>query len=157
MKWILIAVLIMAIMLIARGISEQYKDKYDFYNNLKVFLNQFKLNLSFKQAKIETFLKSLTPKKQFATFVQAYINYLKGEELDLTTIKILEENELSELKDILINLGKYDTSSELKQIDSFLLLIDQKLTKANEDKNKICPMILKLSLLFAIGLAILLI
>ena len=33
-------------------------------------------------------------KKQFATFIQAYINYLKGEELDLTTIKILEEKQL---------------------------------------------------------------
>ena len=38
MKWILIIILIFVIMVIARGVSEQYKQKYDFYLNLKSFL-----------------------------------------------------------------------------------------------------------------------
>ena len=42
MKWFLIAVLIAVIMIIAYSISEQYKDKFDFYNNLKSFLNYLK-------------------------------------------------------------------------------------------------------------------
>ena len=44
MKWLLIIVLVFVIMIIAYSLSEQYKDKYDFYLNLKNFLNQFKIN-----------------------------------------------------------------------------------------------------------------
>ena len=36
-------------MLIAYSVSEQIRDKYDFFNNLKQFLNQFKINVSFRQ------------------------------------------------------------------------------------------------------------
>ena len=157
MKWALIIILIFVIMLIANALSQQYKDKFDFYSNLKLFLNQFKMNLSFKQEKIETFLNGIKAKKNFQTFTDCYKRYLKGEELDFSSIKILDEGEITELTDIVKNLGKHDTKSELSQLDSFLIIVEEKLTKASEDKNKLCPMILKLSLLFAIALAILLI
>jgi len=70
-------------MLIAHSISEQYKDKYDFYNNLKLFLNQFKINISFRQEKINDFLNKTKAKKQFNLFINSYKNYLKTNELDL--------------------------------------------------------------------------
>ena len=62
-----------------------------------------------------------------------------------------------ELENLIINIGKYDVKNEISQMDNFLYLIEQKLLKAEEDKNKLCPMILKLSLLFAVGLAVVLI
>ncbi|MBE5741343.1 MAG: hypothetical protein E7351_02325 [Clostridiales bacterium] len=157
MKWILIIVLIFVIMLIAHSISEQYKDKYDFYNNLKLFLNQFKINISFRQEKINDFLNKTKAKKQFNLFINSYKNYLKTNELDLSQIKILNDEEKNDLENIIKNIGKYDTENEIKQLDNFLLTVDMKLDSAMQDKNKLCPMILKLSLLFAIGLAILLI
>jgi len=137
--------------------SEQYKDKYDFYYNLRLFLNQFKINISFKQAKVNEFLISLKPRKQFKCFITSYQNYLKSGNLSFDEIKILDEKEKVELSEIIIRLGKNDSNSELKQIEQFLLAIEENLTKAEADKNKLCPMIIKLSLLFAIGLAILLI
>jgi len=144
-------------MLIAHSISEQYKDKYDFYNNLKLFLNQFKINISFRQEKINDFLNKTKAKKQFNLFINFYKNYLKTNELDLSQIKILNDEEKNDLENIIKNIGKYDTENEIKQLDNFLLTVDMKLDSAMQDKNKLCPMILKLSLLFAIGLAILLI
>ncbi|MBR6779148.1 MAG: hypothetical protein IKM43_03295 [Clostridia bacterium] len=157
MKWFLIIVLICVIMLIAMGVSEQYKDKFDFYSNLKSFLNQFKLNLSFKQEKITDFLKNTQGKKYFKQFVLAYEDYLSTDIINLNKIKVLEQSEATELENIIKNIGKHDAKNEIKQLDTFLLEIDNKLAKAQEDKNKLCPMILKLSLLFAIGLAIILI
>ena len=133
MKWVLIVILISVIMLIARAVSEQYKDKYDFYYNLHLFLNQFKV------------------------FVSAYQDYLSGKELNLTELKLLEKNEQQELKDIVERLGKNDSQNELKQVEHFLCTIENHLSKAEKDKIKLCPMIIKLSLLFAIALAILLI
>lgn len=144
-------------MLIAYSVSEQIRDKYDFFNNLKQFLNQFKINVAFRQEKINEFLQKSNSKKQFKVFVDEYSNFLKTGELCLEKIKVLEEDDKQILQDIVKNIGKYDAKNEISQMESFLLTVDEKLAKANEDKNKLCPMIIKLSLLFAIGLAILLI
>ncbi len=157
MKWLLIIVLIAVIMFIAYSLSEQYKDKYDFYFNLKNFLNQYKINVSFRQEKINEFLSGLTPKRQFKIFIEGYKNYLKTDKLNLQEIKALDTEEKNELEHIVTHIGSLDSKNEIGQVESYILSIDTKLNKALEDKNKLCPMILKLSLLFAIGLAILLI
>lgn len=157
MKWVLIAVLISVIMLIARAVSEQYKEKYDFYNNLKTFLNQFKLNLSFRQEKILDFLNKTNAKKQFKLFINSYKKYLETNQLDFSEIKLLDNDEINQLEMIILNIGKLDAKNEINQLETFIVEIDAKLLKAQEDKNKLCPMILKLSLLFAIGLAVVLI
>ncbi len=156
-KWILIIVLIAVIMIIAYSVSEQIKDKYDFFNNLKLFLNQFKINVSFRQEKINEFLQKNNSKKQFKIFIDEYSKFLKTSELNLEKIKVLEDDDKEILQDIVKNIGKYDAKNEINQMNSFLATVDVKLSKANEDKTRLCPMILKLSLLFAIGLAILLI
>ncbi len=157
MKWILIIVLIVIIMLIAFGVSEQYKEKFDFYDNFKSFLNQFKINLNFKQEKIIDFLNKSKGKKQFNLFIQSYQKYLKTNELNLNDIKILTQEEKNKLTQMIQSIGNYDSSNETKQIDSFIIEIEEIKQKAEKDKEKLCPMIIKLSLLFAIGLAILLI
>lgn len=157
MKWILICVLIVVIMAIAFGLSEQYKDKFDFYNNLKQMLNQLKINISFKQENLNAFLSNLKPKRCFKTFIEDYKAYLSSGTLSLANLPILEPEERAELESIVKNIGKFDKSNEITQLDSFVNLVDEKLKQAAENKNKLCPMIIKLSLLFALGLAILLV
>ncbi len=157
MKWLLVVALISAIMLIAFAVSEQYKEKFDFYDNLKNFLTKFKINLAFRQEKIIEFLNKTKPKKQFKIFIEGYKRYLATGDLNLGEIKILEPQDQQELENIVQNIGKYDAKNEISQLDSFLCLVDERLAKAKQDKEKLCPMIIKLSLLFAIGLAIVLI
>ena len=50
-----------------------------------------------------------------------------------------------------------NVENELCQLENFMIKIDNELKKAEQEKVKLCPMILKLSLLFAIGVAIILI
>lgn len=157
MKWLLIIILIFVIMLIARSVSEQFKEKFDFYYNLKLLLNQFKINLSFKQEKIINFLEKIESKKQFNIFINSYKNYLFTNKLDLSEIKILNYEEKKELEMIVKSIGVLDIKTELSQLETFTLQIEERVKKAENDKNKLCPLILKLSLLFAIGLAIILI
>lgn len=157
MKWLLIITLISVIMVIAMSLSEQYKDKFDFYTNLKLFLTQFRINLTFKQEKVLEFLNKTKCKKQFGLFIEDYKLYLNSGELSLENIKILDGDERNEIGDIILSLGNHNVANEIGQIDAMLANIDSKLAKAEADKNKLCPMIIKLSLLFAIGLAILLI
>lgn len=157
MKLILIIILIFTIMLIANAISNQYKEKYDFYCNLKSFLNQFKINLSFRQESIVEFLNKTKGKKQFSLFISAYKKYLTTNVLNLDEIKVLEESEKEQLEEIVNNIGNFDAQNERKQVDVFIIEIEENLKKAETNKNKLCPLIIKLSLLFAIALAILLI
>ena len=156
MKWILTVVLIVVVMLIAKSFSNQYVERYDFYFNLKSFLVQFKLNLTFKKDKINDFLNSIKAKKQFEKFKAAYCSYIESGDLDLEEVNIIDFEEKNRLKDMILNIGKYDAKSEIIQLDTFIAEIDEKVKIANDNKSKICPLILKLSLLFAIGVAIIL-
>ena len=157
MKWVLIIVLIVVIMIIANSVSQQYKDKFEFYYNLKNFLNHYKINVSFKKEKILDFLNHQPAKKQFKLLVEDYKSYLETNELNLNNLQFLEDDERTTLSEILKNLGRFDTNNEINQLSNFMILIDEKLTLAQAEKNKLCPMIIKLSLLFALGLAIILI
>jgi len=109
MKWILILILIVVIMLIAKSLSEQYLDRFNFYYNLNQFLTKFKLNLAFRQTKVLDFLDSTNSKKQFRIFIESYKEYLKTNKLDLSKIKILEDSERQELEDIIVNIGRLDS------------------------------------------------
>jgi len=126
MKWLLIIILIFVIMLIAYAVSEQYKEKFDFYDNLKKFLNQFKLNLSFRQETILEFLDKTKAKRQFNIFIKEYKNYLKTKQLNLQDIKILDVEEKNELTNIVNSIGRMDATNEIKQLDSFLIEIEDK-------------------------------
>ena len=157
MKIILIIVLIFVIMLIANAVSQQYKDKFDFYYNLKVFLNQFKINVSFKKEKIPNFINKIESKKYFGLFIDEYKGYLQNGNLNLESLKILEPEEKQQLLEIVHNLGRYNSENESMQLENYLLLVEEKLNTAKENKIKLCPMIIKLALLFGIGLAIILV
>jgi len=157
MKIILIVLLVFIIMIIAKKVSEQYKDKHDFYCNLHSFLCQFKINLSFKQEKVVEFLDGVSAKKQFNLFIDDYKEYLKTETLNFENLTFLDADETCVLEDIIKNIGKHDVKTEMGQVDNFIENINSKKQQSEQEKNKLCPMIIKLSFLFAIGLAILLI
>lgn len=157
MKIILIILLVFIIMLIAKAVSEQYKDKFDFYDNLYQFLGQFKLNLTFKQEKVVEFLENLKPKKQFSLFIDDYQNYLNNNELNFDNLTFLDKEEKENLTTLIVGIGKHDINTEIEQVNGLIEITKLKKNQAEQDKNKICPLIIKLSLLFAIGLAILLI
>ena len=157
MKWVLICVLIVVIMIIARALSEQIIDKYDFYFNLKNFLNNFKLNVTFRQDKVLDFLNNTKCRKQFKLFVEDYKVFLVDGNLDFENLKMLNEEEKQELSDVVKNLGRLNARGEINQTEGFLGLVEARLNQAENDKVKLSPLILKLSFLFALGLAILLI
>ncbi len=157
MKWILIIVLITVIMIIARAVSEQYRDKYNFYKNLKDFLASYKINVSFRQEKINEFISNVSSSRQFTLFLNEYKEFTRTGKINLDSIKLLDDDEKVELRKIVTSIGRLDAKNEAGQVDNFMLSVDAKLKSAESDKNKLCPMILKLSLLFAIALAILLI
>ncbi len=156
MKWVLIISLIVVIMLIAVALSRQYSEKFIFYTNLKLFLEQFKINISFRQKKISDFLLEVKANKVFMNFIDCYQDYLHNGQIDLSKIKTLDSDEMREIEMIIKGIGRYDVKNEILQIDTFINIITVRLDTASREKEKLCPLIIKLSLLFSIGLAILL-
>ena len=157
MRFFLMIILVVVIMLVAVSVTKQYKDKFDFYSNLKMFLIEFKINLAFKQENIKEILKKTKTNSSFFLFIGEYQNYLENGQLDLRKITFLDQEEIDLLEDIIKNIGKYNVKNEIAQMESFLLLVEEKLNKSSKDKQTLCPMITKLSFLFALGLVVILI
>ena len=156
MKYILMLCLIAVIMAIAQGVCKQYRERYALFEALGEFFRQMRLNLSFQKQKIKQILNQATLKKVNKDIYSSYLNYLdNGTHIDISFVRILEDNEQEQLTKMLVSLGKNDTSGELKQLDAYDLYLKDKIEATRREKDKYCPLITKLSFLFAIGLAIL--
>ena len=84
--------LIGVIMLVAQGISKQYKDRHLMFEALGDFFRQMRLNLTFQKQKIKEILNQATLRKTNKDIYTAYLDYLeKGTALDLGFIRLLDE------------------------------------------------------------------
>ena len=156
MKFILMIALIIVIMLVAQGLCKQYRDRFALFEALNDFFRQMRLNLGFQKQKIKEILNQATLKKNNKDIYTAYLNYLDtGTPLDLSFVRLLDENEQEHITNMLKSLGKNDTSGELKQLDAYDVYLQDKMQSTMREKDKYCPLITKLSFLFAVGLAIL--
>ena len=156
MKYLLMFALIGVIMLVAQGVCRQYRERYAIYESLNDFFRQMRLNLSFQKQRINQILNQTTLKRVNKDVFIAYLNYLdKGDKLELDFVKVLDATERVQIVDMLRSLGKNDTYGELKQLDAYDIYLKDKMDKTKAEMDKYCPLITKLSLLFAIGLAIL--
>ena len=156
MKYILMLCLIGVIMLVAQGLNKQYRDRLTVYRDLDEFFRQMRLNLNFQKQKIKQILEQSTLKKNNRDIYLTYLNYLdKGTSLDIGFMRVLEEEEQEQITNMLQSLGKNDTSGELRQLEAYEIYLKEKIERSKYEKEKYCPLITKLSLLFAVGLAIL--
>lgn len=156
MKYLLMLCLIAVIMLVAQGVCRQYRERYALFEAVGEFFRQMRLNLSFQKQKISEILNQATLKRVNQEIYTTYLNYLeKGEDINLDFVRILDDDEREQLKNMLLSLGKNDTSGELKQLEAYDIYLKDKIQTTRQEKEKYCPLITKLSFLFAIGLAIL--
>ncbi|MFQ6724072.1 MAG: hypothetical protein ACLRFE_01885 [Clostridia bacterium] len=156
MKYILMIGLIVVVMLISQGVCNQYRERYKLFESVGEFFRQMRLNLSFQKQKIKQILNQTSLKKNNQEIYRTYLNYLeKGTDIDISFVHILDEDERQQLSNMLYSLGKNDTFGELKQLDAYDIYLKDKIQTTKQQKEKYCPLITKLSFLFAIGLAIL--
>lgn len=156
MKYILLLCLIAVIMAIAQGVCRQYRERYALFEAFGDFFRQMRLNLNFQKQKIKEILNQTTLKRTNQDIYKTYLNYLEnGTPIDIDFVRILEDAEQEQLTSMLRSLGKNDTSGELMQLDAYDVYLKDKIETTRREKDKYCPLITKLSLLFAIGLAIL--
>ena len=156
MKFVLMICLIIVIMLVAQGVCKQYRDRCALFEAVNDFFRQMRLNLGFQKQKIKEILKQATIKKTNKDIYTAYLNYLEnGTPLSLNFVRILDDEEERHITNMLKSLGKNDTAGEIKQLDAYGIYLKDKIEVTRRERDRYCPLITKLSFLFAVGLAIL--
>lgn len=154
-KIFLIIVLVALIIYIAKGVAKQYSDKLEFYKNLKNFFDIYKLNIGFKKDKLKEIVLNFSSKGDAQILFKNYLEFLENSK-DLTCeTTLINEQEKTEIIDILKALGQGDYSTEKEKLKITEEYMTKQIEKAQSNKDKICPLIVKLSILFAILVAIL--
>ena len=156
MKIALIIIICLIVIMIGRGIGHQYTVKYRFYTSLLNLLEDLKLSISFKKEKIQLVLDKHKDSKELKQLVYAYENYLNNGTVDLTNVKEIDAEDVELLMEIIQSLGRYNSSTELMQIDTYIETIKVKEFRAEEDKKKYQPMVNKLSFLLSLAIGIIL-
>lgn len=151
-KFVLILVLIVLIMLIARAVANNYKERHKIYCDIMDFVQSYKLNVGFKKEKLKLLTQKYTDN---STVLGCYNNYISTGKFDLSGIKLLDENEKAQIMDFFAQLGNGDYETEKKLIEIVENYFKQKIDETKSKKDKWCPMIIKLSFLFSLGVAIL--
>lgn len=156
MKYLLMVAFVVVVMIVAQGVCRQYKERCVLFESVNDFFRQMQLNLSFQKQKIKEILEKTSIKKNNREIYTIYLEYLtSGKTLDLSGIKILNEAEQEQISGMLLSLGKNNTESEIKQLEVYEKYLQDKIQSSKQEKEKYCPLIIKLSFLFSVGLVIL--
>ena len=151
-KFSLLFVLVLLIMMVANRVSQQYKDRYQMYCDITNFFDTYKLNVGFKKEKIKNLTKNF---QDNTTVLGCFNHYLDSGKFDLSKVKLLNQNEKAQIREYFLKLGNGDYDTEKKLIEIAKEFFDNKVRETKDFKDKWCPLINKLTFLFALGVAIL--
>ena len=157
MKIVLILVICLIICLIGITLGNQYVVKAKFYASLLTLLEDIKLNISFKKDNIESILNSHNDNPNLKQFLASFRTYLTSHRLDLNKVSAIDDEDRLDITSIVENLGRYNAETELIQLDSFIGRIRLKANKADSDRKKFAPMMIKLSILLSLAVGVILI
>ena len=157
MKIFLILTVCTIIVLIGNGFSRQYSIKYKFYSSLCSLLEDIKLSISFKKEKIQMLINKYRDNRELKQLILAFDKYIDTGEIDLKNVKEIDFEDTEFLTEVIQNIGKYNATTELIQLDTFLESIKLKKYQAEENMKKYQPMVLKLSFLLSLAVGIVLI
>ena len=156
MKILLLILIVVLIMIIANGVAKQYKERHNLYANILKFLNDYELNIGFKKEKILDVVHKFESNNESKKIIEIYKNHLTQKtDINFESITILQEDEQKFIENIFKNLGAGDVDSEKLQLKEMKIQLKAKVEETAKIRDKFCPLIIKLSLLFAIALVIL--
>ena len=155
LKIALLIILVIMIMLIALGVVKQYRERHSIFLELSMLLNEYELNIGFRKEKLRNLISNFHATGELKHILKNYLdNFNNTNNLNFDELKLLQIEEKQFLVAMFQKLGTSDYDNEKLQLATFKSYIEDKLKDTKEKKNKLCPLILKLTFLFALGLAI---
>lgn len=147
---LIIALLIFGcILYIGWFLYQKTQKKSVFYKDFLQFCELLETQIGFFQNNLEQVLQKERYKKEFSDLVQ---NFLKNKNLDDWALKqtLLSENEVLEIKNFFSKLGRVDSFTQTKEIDSFKQILKEKMKDIKEVQLKKGKLTFSLSVMLGI-------
>ena len=160
MKYILCLILIVICFLIAKGLSNQYKDRKQFLEITISFIDYISNEIRFRSCPIKQLCYSFDNSNiLFNKTLQLYSqSLLSGEQFYLgdKEFQIFTNAERLNVEELFNCLGKYDTMSQLLELSHCRKNIEVLKDEAIKEYKKYSSLYLKLGLIIGIAISILL-
>jgi len=151
-KLILIIFIIVCSVLIGIGIKNHLQNRLDIFRDFKDLIKNISGEITFLKTDKYTMLKNQHLKNKHSNqFLNDYLVLGKGE------LSILKSHENKELNNFLNSIGKKDVDGEIYNLNYYENLIEKNYTLAETNYNKYGVFSIKMSILFGVLLAIILI
>ncbi len=157
MKWILIAIVFIACIIIGYVFSLKYKRRANFFKALILLSQKLDIGINFSRERLQNLFAGLDEgiKKDLNNLTENYISYLQ-ENSDLTSeklfkgINLLKDNEKEIVLMFFKMLGRSDVESQSKEIKNFEIRFNEFSSKANEENKKYGGLSLKMGLIIGL-------
>ena len=144
--------------IIGKSFSDKHEKRFCFYNSLKNFNLTLKQNIKFKRHNVLQLLDDNSYSKDFCLLLSSYkLSTLQGVDKGLCFPSWAEREDIAFLTTYLNGLGKNSIETELDFINSYEDIIDQKLVKIEENKQKFSKLGQKLGFSVGLGLVIIIV
>ena len=158
MKIILLLILISLSGIIGYGISFSYKQRYNFFYSLSIFLQNLKTDINFLSTKLLNILDKTSKNinnNDLTSLLNNFTKLIKEEEcINVQSlfkgISFLIETEKEQICLFFKNLGKTDAINQIEVISNMQNTVSDYLTCAKKDCDKYCSLYTKLGVLFGL-------
>lgn len=165
MKFILVGIVILGMGYIGFGLSKYYRKRKRFFEDLILLCEKLCVDISFSNETLSNIISSNLSffSKEFVDVLNCYLNYLKNNEITISSDLIFKNNTLikeDEKEAILIffrSLGRLDASNQVAEIKGFKSKFLDFKNVAEEDNKKFGTLSLKLMVLLGLLVVIILI
>lgn len=161
-KVVLIFILVLSCISIGILISNYFKKRKQFFNELTNLLGLISDHIKYGNEKISQIVKKCSKSNyEFTIFLERYLAYIenkisKDEFFNhiQKTLYFLSEQEVKLIYEIFESLGDFDENGELNKLELSKKKVEDMLKTSTNDKNKFSPFFIKLSVLLGLFLFI---
>ena len=164
MKWVLIAVLFAACVLIGWIFSMRYKKREWFYSALIMFAQKLDVEINFSRERLKKLIEAMDEKnkKNLYGLDKNYLTYLDGtaelsQEALFKNIQILKADEKETIFLFFFFFCRSDVMGQSKEIANFSKRFDESLSKCSQENKKYGSLCIKLGVIAGLFLLVILI
>ena len=150
--------------IIGYKLASYYINRKKFFSSLQTLLSGIELDIAFSKDKLKNLIKRNTQKLSSTELVYVcdkVCSFLENKQTISNSIfndiSILKKDEKQFVYQIFFNLGKYDSFLQTKEIQSYLIKIDEYYNVANEECKKYAGLFIKLGIIVGLLVCLLII
>ena len=158
MKIIIAIGIIICSGMIGYGFAISYKKRKLFYKELIIFINTLQSNISFSNREIKEIINLNKFSSDVNKILNAYVSYIdfkKDYKKDIDVITYINAEEKSYILTFFNGLGRYNSSTQISELENYKMLFDKYLKDAEEKEKKYFSLNIKMGIIAGALIALL--